>query len=200
MNSTSDTVEMAEFVLSRASAFDLLQQYTASDSLLKHALSVEGAMRYYAEVLGEDSELWGITGLLHDFDYEKYPTSTEHPYVGSKILREQGYPEEMITAILGHATYTGVARETRLAKALFACDELCGLVFASVLVRPDRNIANLNAASVKKKMKDKAFARGVNRDDITLGCFELGVELETHIGHVIAGMQRIAGSLGLTGN
>ena len=186
---------------SRDEALSLLCDYTQSDSLIKHAFAVEAAMRWYANHYDEDVSKWGITGLLHDFDYEKYPTPTEdgHPWVGSRVLRELGYPEEVITAILGHAHYTNVPRESLMAKALFACDELAGLITASVLVRPDKSIHNLTVQSVKKKMKDKAFARGVNRDDVIQGAQELGVELETHIGNVIAAMQAQAKALGLEG-
>lgn len=188
-------------MVNREAALQLLHQFTVSDSLRKHAYAVEAAMRWYAEQHGADVELWGVTGLLHDFDYERYPEPGPegHPAVGSAILREHGYPEEMITAILGHAHYTGVARETLLAKTLFACDELCGLVTASVLVRPDRSIHELSVSSVRKKMKDKAFARGVNRDDIVLGASEIGVELEAHIGNVIEAMRAVAPELGLAG-
>ncbi len=186
---------------SRTEALALLQEYTSSDSLIKHALAVESAMRWYARYFGEDEELWGITGLLHDFDYERYPNAepTGHPFVGCQILREQGYPEIMIEAILGHATYSGVPRVTKLAQTLFACDELCGLVTASVLVRPDRALSALEVKSVRKKMKDKAFARGVSRDDILVGAGELGLELDEHIGNVISGMNVVASELGLGG-
>lgn len=163
-------------------------------------------MRWYAQHFSQPEETWAVTGLLHDFDYEKYPVvNTDgpepegHPYVGSRILAELGYSEEIRTAILGHAQYTGVPRETLLAKALFACDELSGLITAAVLVRPDRSIHNLTVDSVKKKMKDKAFARGVNRDDIRQGAEELGIDLETHIGNVIKALQAIAPALGLAG-
>jgi predicted hydrolase (HD superfamily) len=192
---------------SRDEALALLREYTASDSLLKHAFSVESALRWYARSKGEDEHLWGITGLLHDFDYEKYPgyslegpEPTGHPFSGCRILAELGYPEIMCNAILGHATYSGVPRETELAKTLFACDELCGLVTASVLVRPDRSIHALEVKSVKKKMKDKAFARGVNRADIELGLSEMALDLDTHIGNVIAAMRGCANELGLAGS
>ena len=186
---------------SRDEAFALLNEYTKSESLIKHALAVEGAMRWYARHFKEDEQLWGNTGLLHDFDYEQNPTATPdgHPFVGCKILEELGYPNEMIQAILGHATYSGVARETLLAKTLFACDELSGLITAAVLVRPDKSIHELKVKSVKKKMKDKAFARGVNRDDISVGAKELEIELEQHIANVISGMQEISADLGLSG-
>jgi len=181
----------------REDALNLLKEYTKSESLLKHAFSVEAAVRGYAEHFGEDPLLWSMTGLLHDFDYERFPDPVPggHPYVGVQILADQGYPEELCTAIMGHAKYTGVARDSKLAKTLFACDELCGLVMASTLVRPDRSIANLEVSSVKKKMKDKAFARGVDREDIILGTQELGVELEDHIARVISSMRGISSIL-----
>jgi len=181
----------------RQDALNLLKEYTRSESLLKHAFSVEAAVRGYAELYAEDVELWSMTGLLHDFDYEKFPdpTPSGHPYVGVQILGDQGYPEELRTAIMGHAKYSGVARQSKLAKTLFACDELCGLVMASTLVRPDRDIANLEVSSVKKKMKDKAFARGVDREDIIVGAQELGVDLNEHIGRVITSMRSISAIL-----
>lgn len=192
--------------LSRDAAWALLCEYTQNESLRKHALSVESAMRWYARLWQEDEELWGITGLLHDFDYEKFPSysmegpePTGHPFEGCKILRELGYPAVMLEAILGHAQYSGVARTTRLAQALFACDELCGLITASVLVRPDKSIFQIEPSSVRKKMKDKTFAKGVNRDDIVQGAGEIGVELNTHISNVIEGMRGAAGILGLNG-
>lgn len=181
----------------REDALKILNEYTKSESLLKHAFSVEAALRGYAEHFGEDPELWGMTGLLHDFDYERFPDPVPggHPYMGVQILGDAGYPEELCTAIMGHAKYTGVKRESKLAKTLFACDELCGLVMASTLVRPDRSIANLEVSSVKKKMKDKAFARGVDREDIIVGAQGLGIELEEHIGRVITSMRTISGVL-----
>ena len=190
---------------SRDEAMALLCEYTKSDSLLKHALSVEAAMRWYAthfKVSPEEVELWAQTGLLHDFDYEMFPdldAPDHHPVKGASILRELAYPEVMIEAILGHADYTGVPRTTPLARTLFAVDELCGLVFASVLVRPDKSLYTIEASSVKKKMKDKAFARGCNREEIKLGAEELGIDLTEHIGNVIEAMRAIAPGLGLTG-
>lgn len=183
----------------------LLDEYTQSASLIKHALSVEAAMLWYAahfRVSEEERERWGIAGLLHDFDYERFPDPVPpdgHPYKGNAILAELGYPEDVREAIMGHAEYTGVERVTLMAKTLFAVDELCGLVTACVLVRPDRSIANLEAKSVKKKMKDKAFARGCNREDIALGAKELGIELELHIANVIEAMRGVASELGLAG-
>lgn len=189
----------------RESALELMESWTASDSLRKHMLSVEAAMRAYAAHYGEDVELWGLTGLLHDFDYEKFPNEAhspdaEHPSEGVRVLRSLGYPEGMLQAILGHGSYTGVARETRMAKALFAVDELCGLVTACALVRPSRSVNDLESSSVRKKMKDKAFARGVSREDIALGVQELGVELDAHVAFVIRAMREHALALGLGGS
>lgn len=185
----------------RNEALALVSEYTQSDSLIKHMLGVEAAMRFYARKFGEDEELWGITGLLHDFDYEKFPDPNAggHPYSGAKILADSGYTQDVIDAIMGHATYTGVARESLMAKALFAVDELSGLITAAVYVRPDKSIHNLEVASVKKKLKDKAFARGVNREDVKLGVEELGIPLEEHIQNVIDGMREKAADLGLNG-
>lgn len=189
----------------RDEAMALLTEYTQSASLIKHALSVECAMRWYAAHFGlsdAEADTWGITGLLHDFDYEKYPEPVSpdgHPFKGNQILGELGYPDDVRRAIMGHALYSGVPRDTQMAKALFAVDELSGLVTASVLVRPDKNIHNLEAKSVLKKMKDKAFARGCNRDDIRLGAEEMGIDLEVHVGNVIKAMQGRASELGLAG-
>ncbi len=157
-------------------------------------------MRAYAGKLGEDAEKYGVTGLLHDFDYEKYPTPQEHPFIGNKILEEGGWPEEIRRAILSHADYSGVKRETNMEKALFACDELAGFITATALVKPGKSLAEVDAKSVRKKMKDKAFARSVSRDDITNGATELGVDLEEHIGFCIEAMKKVADQLGLTGN
>ena len=188
----------------REDALALVQEYTASDSLRKHMLSVEAAMRAYAEKFGEDPERWGLTGLVHDFDYEKFPNAShsateEHPAEGVRILRSKGYPEDILQAILGHATYCGVPRETAMAKALFAVDELTGLITASALVKPSRSVHEVEASSVRKKMKDKAFARGVNRDDVINGAAELGVPLDEHIAFVIEAMRGVAPSIGLAG-
>jgi len=182
--------------MNRADALDLLTQYTKNDALLKHMYAVEAAMRAYARKYGEDEEKWSIVGLLHDFDYEMYPNAPDHPLKGSEILKEKGYSEEVRKAILGHATYTGVPRDTLLAKALYACDELCGFIVACSLVRPNK-IADLEVSSVKKKMKDKGFARNVNRDDIIKGCEELGVSMDDHIKFVIEAMKTIKDELGL---
>jgi putative nucleotidyltransferase with HDIG domain len=183
----------------RESAWALLCQYTQSESLRKHMLAVEACMRAYARKFGEDENTWGITGLLHDFDYEKHPTPQEHPFVGSKVLEQQGYSEEMRRAILSHADYSGVKRESRMEKALYACDELSGFITASALVKPGKSLAEVEAKSVRKKMKDKAFARAVNRDDIINGAADLGVDLEAHIAFCIEAMKGIAGELGLAG-
>jgi len=183
----------------RAQAWSLLCEYTQSESLRKHMLAVEACMRAYARKFGEDENKWGITGLLHDFDYEKYPTPQEHPFVGNRVLGERGYPEEVRRAILSHADYSGVKRETPMEKALFACDELAGFITANALVKPGKSLAEVDAKSVRKKMKDKAFARSVSRDDIVNGAAELGVDLDQHITFCIEAMRGIAGTLGLAG-
>jgi len=183
----------------RASAWNLLCEFTPSESLRKHMLAVEACMRAYARRFGEDEDKWGITGLLHDFDYEKYPTQQEHPFVGNKILEERGYPEEIRRAILSHADYSGVKRESKMEKTLYACDELAGFITATALVKPGKSLAEVEAKSVRKKMKDKAFARGVNRNDIINGAADLGVDLEEHIAFCIEAMKRVAGELGLAG-
>lgn len=189
---------------SRAEALALQHEYTQSDSLRKHMLAVEAAMRAYAEKFGEDVERWGLAGLIHDFDYERFPNAehspTEgHPAHGVRILRERGWPEDVLQAIMGHGTYTGVVRETRMAKTLFAVDELTGLVTATALVRPSRSVHEVDARSVRKKMKDKGFAKGVSREDVMLGAQELGVDLDEHIQFVVVAMQKAADSLGLAG-
>lgn len=181
----------------REDAWDLMTRWTESESLRKHMLAVEIAMRGAARRLGNDEELWGITGLLHDFDYEKYPTVPEHPLKGSQVLREEDYPEEIIRAILAHAHETGVPRDTDLAKYLFAVDELCGFLTAVAYVRPSRTLAEVDVPAVRKKMKDKGFARSVNREDIVNGAAELGVELDAHIGQVLSDLQAEADRLGL---
>src|SRR5216684_3310083 len=185
--------------MDRSQAWNLLCEHTQSESLRKHMLAVEACMRAYARKFGEDEDKWGITGLLHDFDYEKYPTPAEHPFVGSKILEERGYPEEMRRAILSHAEYSNVPRITPMEKALFACDELAGFITATALVKPSKSLAEVEAKSVRKKMKDKAFARSVSRDDITKGAAELGVDLEEHIAFCVEAMKGIAKELGLAG-
>jgi len=188
----------------RADALAILNEFTASESLRKHMLSVETAMRAYAEHYGEDPERWGLAGLIHDFDYERYPNANrspteEHPSWGVQYLREKGWPEDVLQAILGHAAYTGVARETRMARALFAVDELTGLITATALVKPSKSVHDVDAKSVRKKMKDKAFAKGVSREDVMVGTQELGVDLDVHIQFVIDAMRRSADVLGLAG-
>ena len=185
----------------RDEALALLHQYTKSDSLRKHALAVEHAMQACARKFapGEDPVRWGICGLLHDFDYEQFPAADQHPYVGSKILEENGFDPELRHAIMGHAPYTNVPRDTLMAKALFACDELCGFITACALVQPSKSIVDVKPASVKKKLKDKAFARSVSRDDIINGAVELGVDLEEHITFVRAALVEIADQIGLAG-
>ena len=187
-------------MINRESALTLLCEYTQSESLRKHMLAVEACMRAYARKFGEDEDKWGITGLLHDFDYEKYPTPEEHPFVGNKILEERGYCEEIRRAILSHADYSGIKRESKMEKTLFACDELAGFITATALVKPSKSLAEVEAKSVRKKMKDKAFARSVNRDDIVNGAADLGVDLEEHIAFCIEAMKGIAGDLGLGGS
>jgi putative nucleotidyltransferase with HDIG domain len=176
-------------------AMDLLKEYTKSESLLRHALCVETAMRCYAKKFGEDEEKWAITGLLHDFDYEKYPDN--HPYKGAEILKDIGLEEDIIEAIMGHAQYTGVSRNTDMAKTLFAVDELSGFLYAYALVRPSKNLKEIKLKSIKKKLKDKAFAKGVNREDIELGVKELGVDLGEHIMFVAECLQNNADNIGL---
>jgi putative nucleotidyltransferase with HDIG domain len=190
---------------SREDALAIVHEYTQSDSLRKHMLSVEAAMRAYAEKFGEDPERWGLAGLVHDFDYERFPNDAhspteEHPAEGVRILRARGFPEDILEAILGHANYSGVPRESTMAKTLFAVDELSGLITATALVRPSRSVMEVEAKSVRKKMKDKAFARGVNRDDVINGAADLGVDLDEHIAFVIHAMQSSAESLGLAGS
>ena len=184
----------------RHTAWCLLTEYTQSESLRKHALAVEACMRAYARKHGANEDLWGVVGLLHDFDYEKYPSAEEHPYKGSEILKERGYPEEIRRAILSHAEYSGVPRQTPMEKTLFACDELAGFITACALVKPGKSLAEVEAKSVRKKMKDKAFARSVNRQDIVTGAAELGVDLEEHIALCIEAMKGIAQELGLDGS
>jgi putative nucleotidyltransferase with HDIG domain len=188
----------------REDSWKLLCEYTQSESLRKHALAVEACVRAYARKLGADEELWGLAALLHDFDYERWPNADhhptqEHPYEGSKILRERGYSEEMITAILGHADYSGVPRVSPLDHTLFACDELSGFLTACALIKPSKSIHEVETASVKKKLKDKAFARGVNRQDVYKGAEEIGIPLDDHIAFCIAALRAIASELGLAG-
>jgi len=189
----------------RADAWKLLCEYTQSESLRKHMLAVEACVRAYARRQSADEDLWGITALLHDFDYERWPNhehspDKEHPAEGARILRELGYPEEMIRAILSHADYVGVARQSALEHTLFACDELAGFLVACTYVRPSKSILDLEVDSVKKRLKDKAFARGVSRDDVRKGAEELGIPLEEHIAFCIAALRENADSLGLRGS
>ena len=186
--------------ITRDRAWTLLTAYTTTDSLLKHALAVEAAVRGYARRFGEDELFWGNTALLHDFDYERFPDLKDHPFRGAEILRGEGYPEAMIRAILSHGDHTGVTRESRLEHTLFACDELSGFVVAASLVRPSKSVLDLEVASVKKRMKDKAFARGVSREDLQRGADELGLPLDEHIGQVISALRESADALGLKGS
>src|SRR6478609_2513362 len=187
-------------MLDRTSAWNLLTEFTQSESLRKHALAVEACMRAYARKFAGDEERWGVVGLLHDFDYEKYPSTEEHPYKGNEILKERGYSDEIRRAIMSHAEYSGVSRDTPMEKALFACDELAGFITAVALIKPSKSLAEVDVKSVRKRMKDKAFARKVNRDDIINGAKDLGVELEEHIGFCIEALKPIAKELGLDGS
>ena len=191
---------MLKLIMNRDDAWALLTEYTKSESLLKHALAVETAVRGYARKFGENEDDWGITALLHDFDYERWPTLGDHPTKGSEILRAKGYPEWMIRAIQSHAMeITGVTRDSLLEKTLFACDELAGFITAASYVRPSKSVLDLEASSVKKRMKDKAFARGVRREDLIDGAALLGIPLEEHIANVIGFMRERADELGLRG-
>ncbi len=185
--------------LTRAAAWALLTEYTTGESLLKHAMAVEAAVRGYAREFGEDEGAWGVVALLHDFDYERWPSPEDHPFRGCEILRAQGYPEWVTRAILSHADYSGVARESRLEKTLFACDEMAGFVTAAALIRPTKSVLDLEPRSVVKRMKDKAFARAVKREDLRAGADALGLPLETHIENVIRFMRERADELGLRG-
>lgn len=187
-------------MLDRNDAWELLCEYTKGESLRKHALAVEAAMRACAKRYGsaeDDEDEWGLVGLLHDFDYEMFPTADQHPYTGANILCGRGYSERFIRAIMGHATYTGVPRDTAMARALFATDELCGFLVACALVRPNKSLDDLEVSSVKKKLKDKAFARSVNRDDIRRGIAELGVDIDEHIRFVIDSLRPLQAQIGL---
>ena len=191
---------MLKLIMNRDEAWALLTEYTKNESLLKHALAVEAAVRGYARKFGENEDDWGITALLHDFDYERWPTLGDHPNKGSEILRAKGYPEWMIRAIQSHAMeITGVTRDSLLEKTLFACDELAGFITAASYVRPSKSVLDLEASSVRKRMKDKAFARGVKRDDLVEGAALLGIPLEEHIANVIGFMRERADELGLRG-
>jgi len=184
----------------RDSAWGLLTEFTQSESLRKHALAVEACMRAYARKSGEDEDKWGVVGLIHDFDYEKWPSLDDHPYKGNEILKERGYSDEIRLAIMSHAEYTGVPRQSPMEKTLFACDELAGFITACALVKPGKSLAEVDAKSVRTKMKDKAFARSVNRNDIITGAADLGVDLEEHIAFCIEAMKGIAKELGLDGS
>jgi putative nucleotidyltransferase with HDIG domain len=187
-------------MLSRDDAWALVTEYTQGESLRKHMLAVEAAVRGYARMWGEDEEAWGVVALLHDFDYERWPDLTNHPYRGVEILKQRGYPEWVTRAILSHADYSGVPRESRLEKTLYACDEMSGFVTAAALVRPSKSVLDLEAGSVMKRMKDKAFARAISRDDLKRGAEELGIPLAEHVGNVIAFLRVQAAPLGLQGN
>jgi putative nucleotidyltransferase with HDIG domain len=186
--------------MNRDQAMAIVTEFVKNQNLINHMLSVEAAMRFYAEKFGQDADLWGLTGLLHDFDWEIHPTLEEHPQAGAPILRERGVPEEIVRAILSHADHTGIPRTTLMEKALYACDEVTGLITAVALVRPSRSLYDLTSASVKKKWKDRAFAAGANRDEIARAAEEFGVELWEHVDNVILAMRRIAPQIGLAGN
>lgn len=186
--------------MTRDEALALVREYVKNENLVKHMLSVEAAMRFYAEKFGEDVEKWSVTGLLHDFDWEIHPTLEEHPLAGEPILRQRGVSEDIIRAVMSHADHTGVLRQTRMEKALYACDEVTGLIIAVALVRPSRSLLDLEASSVKKKWKDKTFAAGANRAEIEKAAAEFGIELWEHVGNVILAMRKIAPELGLVGN
>jgi putative nucleotidyltransferase with HDIG domain len=195
-----DESSMTESLNQRGTAWGLLTEFTQSESLRKHAVAVEACMRAYARKAGADEELWGMVGLLHDFDYEKYPSPEEHPYKGCEILKERGYSEEVRRAIMSHAEYSGVARISPMEKTLFACDEVAGFITACALVKPGKSLDEVEAKSVRKKMKDKAFARSVHREDIVQGAADLGLDLEEHIAFCIEAMKSIARELGLDGS
>jgi len=187
--------------MNRQAAWELLTEYTKNESLLKHALAVEAAMRAYAGKFGGDPDEWDVVGLLHDFDYERYPSAEAgHPFKGAEVLREKGYPDFVVKAVLSHADYSGVPRETPLEKVLFACDELCGFITAAALIRPTKSILDLEASSVRKRMKDKAFARQVPREHLTVGAELMGLPLDAHITNVIGFMREHADVLGLRGS
>ena len=185
--------------MQREEALAIVHEYIKNENLVRHMLAVEAAMRFYAKKFGEDEELWGVAGLLHDFDWEIHPDLESHPKAGASILRQRNVPEEIIHGVLSHADHTGVPRESRMEKTLFACDELTGLITAVALVRPSRSLSDLTASSVKKKWKDKAFAAGANRAEIERGAQELGIDLWEHVANVILAMQPVAAELGLQG-
>lgn len=183
----------------RQAAWDLLCEYTKTEPLRKHALAVEAAMRAYARKLGGDEEQWAVVGLLHDFDYEAHPSLEEHPLKGAEIMRQRGWPEEIIYAVMCHADHLGLERKTAMDRAIYAVDELTGLIIAVALVRPNKSIHEVNAKAVRKKMKDKSFARAVNREDIVKGAEQMGVDLEEHIAFVIEALKPVAEELGIAG-
>lgn len=183
--------------MNRSEALAIVHEYIKNENLVRHMLAVEAAMRFYAEKYGEDPETWGLVGLLHDFDWEIHPTLAEHPQAGAPTLRERGVPETIVQAILSHADHTGVPRQSRMEKALYACDEITGLVTAVALVRPSRSLSDLEPSSIKKKWKDRAFAAGANREEIAKATEEFGIDLWDHVGNVILAMRRIAPDLGL---
>jgi len=185
--------------MNRDEALNIVREYVKNENLIKHMLAVEAAMRFYASKFGEDLELWGVTGILHDFDWEIHPTLDEHPTAGAPILREKGVPEEIVRAVLSHADHSGIPRHTRMEKALYACDEITGLITAVALVRPSRSLHDLEANSVKKKWKDRAFAAGANREEIAKAAEEFDIDLWEHVGNVILAMRTIASELGLAG-
>lgn len=185
--------------MDRKTALDIVREYVKNENLVRHMLAVEAAMRFYAAKFGEDQEIWGVTGILHDFDWEIHPTLDERPQAGAPILRERGVPEEIVRAVLSHADHTGIPRLTHMEKALYACDEITGLITAVALVRPSRSLSDLEASSVKKKWKDRAFAAGANRDEIAKATQEFNIELWEHVGNVILAMRTIAPELGLAG-
>jgi putative nucleotidyltransferase with HDIG domain len=186
--------------MKREEALSIVRVYVKNENLVRHMLAVEAAMRFYAQQMDEDVEIWGMTGLLHDFDWEIHPTLEDHPQAGAPILRDRGVPEEVVRAIQSHADHTGVPRRTAMEKALYACDEITGLITAVALVRPSRSLHDLNVSSVKKKWKDKAFAAGANREEIARAAEEFGIELWQHVDHVIQAMRRIAPELDLAGS
>ena len=185
--------------MDRNEALDIVHEYVMNENLVRHMLAVEAAMRFYAVKYGEDQDIWGITGILHDFDWEIHPSLEQHPLAGAPILRERGVPEEIVQAILSHADHTGIPRQTLMEKALYACDEITGLITAVALVRPSRSLSDLEASSVKKKWKDRAFAAGANRDEIAKATQEFGIDLWEHVSNVILAMRTIAPELGLAG-
>lgn len=185
--------------MDRSEAINIVRDYVKNENLIRHMLAVEAAMRFYATKFGEDPDTWGITGILHDFDWEIHPTLEQHPMAGAPILREKGVPEEIVRAVLSHADHSGFPRQTRMEKALYACDEITGLITAVALVRPSRSLSDLEASSVKKKWKDRAFAAGANRDEIAKASQEFDIELWEHVGNVILAMRTIAPELGLAG-